>query len=172
MRRMATSKPHAECGSGLVLALVRRLVFDRLDAEITGTLDGENLSGRWIQPGTDLALTLSRFERPLPSAEDVELLAGSWAGTVRLGQAEMEFAFAFGQDDLGELVATVENRTYGGSWEMGTVRLQGSELHLYSNTGFEVGASVVGDTITGELRVPGMSTSLLLAREEAPKEGD
>ena len=143
-----------------------RLAFERLGAVVRGTVVDDVLDARWTQPGTDVSVRLSRYARPLPTAAQTERLSGTWAGTVDFNETEFEIALRFALDDLGEMTAVIEHRTYGAETEAAGVDLSDG-VRFYVRPGYEVVGTVSGEAFIGELRTPLAVAALTLAKEAA-----
>ncbi|MCY3811060.1 MAG: hypothetical protein OXH15_04615 [Gammaproteobacteria bacterium] len=143
-----------------------RLAFERLGAVVQGTVADGVLDARWTQPGTNVPLRLSRYARPLPTAAEAERLSGVWAGTVGFNGTEFEFALRFALNDLGEMTAVIEHRTYGAETEAASVDLSDG-VRFYARPGFEVLGAVSGEAFIGELHTPMAVAPLTLAKEAA-----
>ena len=143
-----------------------RLAFERLGVVVEGTVADDVLDARWMQPGTDMALTLSRYARPLPTAAQAARLSGVWAGTVELGGTKFEIALRFALDDLGDMTAVIEHRTYGAETEAADVDLSDG-VRFYARPGFEVVGEVSGKAFIGELHTPMAVAPMTLGREPA-----
>lgn len=143
-----------------------RIAFERLGAVIHGTVAGDVLNARWTQAGTDVPLRLSRYARPLPTAAEAERLSGVWAGTVEFDGTGFEFALRFALNDLGEMTAVIEHRTYGAETEAAGVDLSDG-VRFYVRPGFEVVGAVSGDAFIGELHTPVAVAPLMLGKETA-----
>lgn len=140
------------------------LAFERLGAVVQGTVADDVMDARWTQPGTDVPLRLSRYARPLPSRAEAERLSGAWAGPVEFNGAEFEIALRFALNDLGEVTAVIEHRTYGGETEAADVDLSDG-VRFYARPGFEVVGAVSGEAFIGELHTPVAVAPLTLTKE-------
>lgn len=145
-----------------------RLAFERLGAVLEGTVADDVLLARWTQPGTEVPVKLSRYARPLPTAAEAERLSGAWAGTVEFNETPLDVALRFGLNDLGELTAVIEYRTYGGETEAASVDLTGGRVRFYAPPGYEVVGAVTGDAFVGELHTPMAVAPLTLTKEANP----
>lgn len=143
-----------------------RVAFERLGAVIEGTVADNVMDARWTQPGTNVPLRLSRYARPLPTAAEAERLSGTWAGPVELLGTEFEIALRFALDDLGEMTAVIEHRTYGAETEAASVGLSDG-VRFYARPGFEVVGAVSGEAFIGELHTPVAVAPLVLRKETA-----
>lgn len=143
---------------------VIRVGFSNLGARFEGSLGGDDLTGVWRQPGTELSLTLVAYRRPVPGPEETARFAGTWSGSV--GDVPIELRFAV--DDLGELVcevtAVAEDFTFG----TGPVAVDGSNMRLESPRLGVMTATVTGDAMAAELRAPGGSISFQATRGAEP----
>lgn len=142
-----------------------RLAFEQLGAVVEGTAADDVLDARWTQPGTDMPLKLARYDRPLPTADEAERLSGAWAGTVDFN-GTIEVALRFALNDLGELTAVIELRTYGGETEAANVDVSDG-VRFFARPGFEVVGAVSGDAFVGELHTPMSVAPLTLTKEAA-----
>lgn len=141
-----------------------RLAFERLGAVVEGTVADDVLDARWTQPGTGIPLKLARYARPLPTAAEAERLTGTWAGTVEFNDTALEVALRFALNDLGELNAVIELRTYGGETEAANVDLSDG-VRFFARPGFEVVGALSGDAFVGELHTPVTVAPLTLGKE-------
>ena len=144
-----------------------RFAFGRLGAVVEGTVSEDVLLARWTQPGTDVSLSLSRYARPLPTAAEAERLSGAWAGTVEFNETPLDLALRFELNDLGELTAVIEYRTYGGETEAASVDLTDGRLRFFAPPGYKVVGAVTGEAIVGELHTPMAVAPLTLIKEVA-----
>ena len=142
------------------------LAFARLGAVVEGTVADDVLTARWTQPGTDVPLTLVRYARPLPTAAEAERLSGVWAGTVEFNDTTLEVALRFALNDLGELTAVIEMRTYGGETEAANVDLSDG-VRFFARPGYEVVGALSGDAFVGEWHTPMAVAPLTLSKEAA-----
>ena len=142
------------------------IAFERLGAVIEGTVADDVMDASWTQPGTNVPLRLSRYARPLPTAAETERLSGTWAGTVDFDGTEFEIALRFALNDLGEVIAVIEHRTYGAETEAASVDLSDG-VRFYARPGFEVVGAVRGGAFIGELHTPVAVAPLMLSKEIA-----
>lgn len=143
-----------------------RVAFERLGAVVEGTVTGDVLDARWTQPGTDIPLKLARYDRPLPTAAEAARLSGAWSGMVDFNETMIELALRFALNDLGELTAVIELRTYGGETEAANVDVSDG-VRFFARPGFEVVGAVSGDAFLGELQTPMSVAPLTLTKEAA-----
>lgn len=144
-----------------------RVEFERLGAVIEGTVADDVLLARWTQPGTDVSLSLSQYARPLPTAAEAEQFSGAWAGTVEFDENALDLALRFELNDLGELTAVIEYRTYGGETEAASVDLTDGRVRFFAPPGYKVVGAVTGEAFVGELHTPMAVAPLTLTKEVA-----
>ena len=144
-----------------------RVAFERLGAVIEGTVADDVLLARWTQPGTDVSVRLSRYARPLPTAAEAEQFSGAWAGTVEFDENALDLALRFELNDLGELTAVIEYRTYGGETEAASVDLTDGRVRFFAPPGYKVVGAVTGEAFVGELHTPMAVAPLTLTKEVA-----
>ena len=144
-----------------------RVAFERLGAVIEGSVADDVLLARWTQQGTDVSLSLSRYARPLPTAAEAERLSGAWAGTVEFNETPLDLALRFELNDLGELTAVIEYRTYGGETEAASVDLSDGRVRFFAPPGYKVVGAVTGEAFVGELHTPMAVAPLTLTKEVA-----
>lgn len=85
---------------------------------------------------------------------------------MEFNDATLEIALRFAPDDLGELTAVIELRTYEGETEAANVDLSDG-VRFCARPGYEVVGAASGDAFIGELRTPMAVAALTLRKETA-----
>jgi hypothetical protein len=91
-----------------------KLAVASLSGSYAGTLRGGKIEGQWTQPGGDLPLVLSPYEKPQLSAAAMKTLTGAWNGPLQVPGGKFTFVTRFKVDGKGVLQGTLAVPEQGG----------------------------------------------------------
>jgi hypothetical protein len=78
-----------------------------LQGSYAGTLKGNALNGQWTQPGSNLALVLAPYAKPVVTKAAAAQINGAWMGEVPITpQNKLMSQFRFKSDDKGNVTGT------------------------------------------------------------------
>jgi hypothetical protein len=72
-----------------------------LSGAYAGTLKDGALNGQWTQPGGNLPLVLTPYQKAVVSKQAGSALTGAWSGTMKIAANEVAVQFRFKVDDKG-----------------------------------------------------------------------
>ncbi len=100
-----------------------------LSGTFNGALKSGSLEGQWVQPGSTLPLVLSPYQKPQMTKADIDTLAGTWYGPLKLPAGSLTLVTRFKLDDKGELHGTMSSPEQGGvEAPMADIEFSGGKL--------------------------------------------
>ncbi|MBN1904195.1 MAG: hypothetical protein JW927_03775 [Deltaproteobacteria bacterium] len=144
------------------------LDVSELSGAYEGVLKNGAFEGNWKQEGTSIPLNLKPYEKPVLSKADLEKLAGSWYGPLKVPTGDQILAFRF------EIKENGENKTFLDIPDSGSKDIPVSDVELANGTLIlkisaiqaDYKGKFTGDTIAGELKIQGQSFPLTLKKGE------
>jgi hypothetical protein len=92
-----------------------KLQVAALSGSYSGTLKDGKISGQWVQPGGNLPLVLSPFQKPVLAKAAIDTLTGTWFGPLKIPGGELTFVLRFKNDAKGEFGGTLAVPEQGGN---------------------------------------------------------
>ena len=84
-----------------------KLQVPSLQGSYTGTLKAGAISGQWTQPGGNLPLTLTPYQKPVVTKAAAAQINGAWMGEIaRTPTTKVTTQFRFKTDDKGNVTGT------------------------------------------------------------------
>ncbi len=139
-----------------------------LSGAYEGVLKNGIFEGNWKQEGTSIPLNLNPYEKPVLSKSDMEKLAGSWYGPLKIPTGDLTVVFRFEIKENGEYKAFLD------SPDQGAADIPVSDVELADGTLIlkiqavqaEYKGKITGDTIVGEFKQGGQPLPLTLKKGE------
>lgn len=128
-----------------------------LSGSYSGTLKDGALNGQWTQPGGNLPLVLSPYQKPVVSKQAGSTLSGAWSGTLKVAAQELKVQFRFTVDDKGAAKGTFSVPDQGlNDSPLTDVEFANNKLSLriprLGNSPYT--ADLVSNQFVGKLKVP------------------
>lgn len=92
-----------------------KLQVASLSGSYAGALKDGKISGQWTQPGGNLPLTLTPYQKPVMDKAAIDTLTGTWFGPVKIPGGELTFVLRFKANDKGEFGGTLAVPEQGGN---------------------------------------------------------
>lgn len=148
-----------------------KLAVPSLSGSFAGAVKSGAIDGTWTQPGGNLPLVLTRYQKPTLSKANIDLLSsGTWTGPLKAPGGTLTFVMKFKTDSKGELQGTLAVPEQGGQeLPMSEIEFDGTTLDFkipqvrgelkatYANASFD------GKWLQGDPALP-----VTLKRGEAP----
>jgi hypothetical protein len=144
------------------------LTVDELSGSYAGTWENGGFSGEWQQQGSTLPLRLEPYSAPVLSQAAMDLLAGSWVGTIQgpAGSASIVYRFEF--DESGDFVGYLDSPEEGARGiAIENIRFEDGRLSLRIPRAFvDYSGAVAGDRIEGTWSQAGREVAVAFTRGE------
>jgi hypothetical protein len=145
-----------------------KLDVTELSGAYEGVLKNGVFEGNWKQEATSIPLNLKPYEKPVLSKADMEKLAGSWFGPLKVPTGDLTLVFRFEIKENGEYKAFLD------SPDQGAAGIPVSEVELADNAltlkiavaKAEYKGKITGDTIVGEFIQQGQPLPLTMKKGE------
>jgi hypothetical protein len=145
-----------------------KLDVTELSGAYEGVLKNGIFEGNWKQEGTLIPLNLKPYEKPVLSKADLEKLAGSWYGPLKVPTGDQILAFRF------EIKESGENKTFLDIPDSGAKDIPVTDVEFAEGTLIlkisaiqaDYKGKFTGDTIVGDLKIQGQSFPLTLKKGE------
>jgi hypothetical protein len=92
-----------------------KLQVAALSGSYSGTLKDGKITGQWVQPGGNLPLVLSPFQKPVLAKAAIDTLTGTWFGPLKIPGGELTFVLRFKNDAKGVFGGTLAVPEQGGN---------------------------------------------------------
>lgn len=150
------------------------IAISSISGEFNGVVDDGRIDGTWTQQGTSFPLVLLPYVEPLLSAQDMDLLKGSWVGILRPipnGDLELPVVFRF-EDQESDFITLFDSPSQGANdIPVTDVELDGDQLAMaVPMIGGKMTGTLVGDRINGTWAQQGIELELVLERGEYQEE--
>jgi len=108
-----------------------KVAVQEVNGSFEGTVRGQEITGRWSQPGADFPLVLRPFAEPFLSAEAMALLSGKWLGKLESPIVDFDVIFRFERSDSGSFVGFLDVPAQGARGiPVSDIKLKDSEFSL------------------------------------------
>ncbi len=92
-----------------------KLQVAALSGSYSGALKDGKISGQWVQPGGNLPLVLSPYQKPVMAKAAIDTLTGTWFGPLKIPGGELTFVLRFKTDAKGVFGGTLAVPEQGGN---------------------------------------------------------
>jgi hypothetical protein len=137
-----------------------KLQVPTLSGSYAGALKDGKFTGQWTQPGGNLPLVLSPYQKPVVTAAAARSIAGSWNGVLTVGTITQNLMFQFKQGAGGVLEGSFSIPDQGvNGVPANNVVFENGELSLKVQVGpqlLDYKGKLAGEQITGKLKAPGL----------------
>ncbi|HEY4212764.1 MAG TPA: hypothetical protein VGM84_14880 [Steroidobacteraceae bacterium] len=148
-----------------------KVTVPSLSGTYSGTVKGNTIDGTWAQPGGNLPLVLSPYQKPVLSKANIDLLTGgAWAGPLKAPFGTLTFVLKFKTDPKGDIGGTLSVPEQGGQdIPMSDIEFDGTNLEFkIPQVRGELKATYANATFTGTWAQGGPSLPVVLKKGEAP----
>ena len=140
-----------------------------LNGSYKGTVDGEVITGEWVQEGTTFPLVLKPFVEKMLSAADIDRLAGRWEGQISNPVRTVTVVFRFEKNSAGDLQSYFDSPDEGATGiPVDDVKVEGENVVFQINRAQVKYTGTLKDgRVTGQWSQGGGSVELNLTRKDA-----
>lgn len=133
-----------------------KLAVASLSGSYSGTVKGSTIEGQWSQPGGNLPLTLSPYQKPALSKAELDQIVGSWNGPLQTPNGSLTFVLRFKAGAQGDLEGTLAVPEQGGNeFPMSEVEFGNGKLSFkIAPVRGDFRADYANGTITGVWKQP------------------
>jgi hypothetical protein len=134
-----------------------KLEVTPLSGSYAGSVKGGTIDGQWKQPGATLPLVLTPYQRPQVAKGDMDKLAGTWSGPVKVPAGTLTFVTRFKVSDKGEMQGSMSVLEQGGvEIPMSDIGYAGGDLVFkIAAVRGEYDGKLANGVITGVWKQPG-----------------